>query len=204
MTRVAQLGRWRGWLQVDGRRHALEPASWRGQRDHSWGIRTPMSNDETRPPVVAPRHFFWTWAMCQFGELGLSFFFKEREPGKPWYLSGAEFRRGADGVVQQREITAVRHDYHWADDTLGQSMAQAEFELEFDHGPPRSLRLDACAARYCLKTGLYGGFKGWNHGDDRGEYHSECDVWNLDDAATRLAARTLSDHVVRTQRFPAL
>jgi hypothetical protein len=44
---------------------------------------------------------------------------------------------------------------------------------------------------------MYGGLQGWTHGDDKGEYHSDHDVWNLDDARTRAIARTLSDHVVK-------
>ncbi len=37
------------------------------------------------------------------------------------------------------------------------------------------------------------------HGDDRGDYHTAHDVWNLDDPATRRIARTLSDHVVKLE-----
>ena len=51
LARVAQFGRWRGWLQVNGERHAVEPASWWGQRDRSWGIRSEMRTDWAAPPM---------------------------------------------------------------------------------------------------------------------------------------------------------
>jgi hypothetical protein len=197
LARVAQLGRWRGWLQADGRRHAVEPANWWGQRDRSWGIRSQMHTDLARPPVQTHRDFFWTWSMLQCESVGVSIFMKEREPGKPYYLSGTEFQRGRDGQVRKREAVGARHDIEWADDPLGQSISRAELRLEFEAGPPRVLELQALPTRFYLKGGLYGGYGGWNHGDDRGEYAEAHDVWDLDDPATREKARTLSDHVVR-------
>ena len=59
------------------------------------------------------------------------------------------------------------------------------------------MRMEGLEARFYLKGGLYGGFNGWNHGDSKGAYHCEHDVWALDDAAVRAKARTLGDHVVR-------
>ncbi len=200
MARSTQFGRWRGWIEAAGRRHVVEPALWWGQRDHSWGLRTPMLTDATHAPVHEVRQFFWTWAMCQFADCGISLFFKEREPGAPYYLSGTEFLRAADGSVQQRELKVVGHDYQWADDPLGQTLVSADLQLEFESGPARRLRLKTLPTRFYLKGGLYGGLGGWNHGDDRcsadGQVHAEHDVWQLNDAATRARARTLSDHVL--------
>jgi len=39
VSRYAQIGTYRGWLEVAGRRFELDPTAWRGVRDHSWGIR---------------------------------------------------------------------------------------------------------------------------------------------------------------------
>lgn len=196
LTRVAQFGRWRGWLEADGKRYDMAPESWWGQRDHSWGIRSAHRTDETAPPVQEHKNFFWTWSMFQFEDMGLSVFLKEREPGRPMYLSGTEFRREG-GKMMHREMTNAHHEIVWSDDPLGQSIASAVWTFEFDSGPPRELRMECLATRFYLKGGMYGGFRGWNHGDDKGPLHSEHDVWDLEDAATRLAARTLSDHVIR-------
>ncbi len=197
LARVAQFGRWRGWLVADGKRYDMTPATWWGQRDRSWGIRSEMRTDLDKPPVQTHSKFFWTWSMFQLENLGVSVFLKERAPGKPFYLSCHELQRGADGVVRHREATNVVHDLQWADDPLGQTIAGGTFRLEFADGPARELRLEALPGRFYLKGGLYGGFRGWNHGDDRGELDQGHDVWDLDDAATRERARTLGDHVVR-------
>lgn len=197
LARVAQFGRWRGWLVAEGQRHELTPETWWGQRDRSWGIRSEMRTDHDRPPMQSHANFFWTWSMFQMNDCAVSIFLKEREPGKPYYLSCHEFSRGANGAVSHRQAEAVEHDLTWAEDPLGQSIAHGTLQLTFADGPTRKLRIEALPIRFYLKGGLYGGFGGWNHGDDRGPYHEAHDVWNLDDADTRGRARTLSDHVVK-------
>ncbi|MGY3608920.1 hypothetical protein [Bradyrhizobium sp. Leo121] len=197
LARVSQFGRWRGWIAVDGRRFEVTPETWWGQRDRSWGLRSEMRTDETRPPVATHRNFFWTWSMFQFERSALSVFVKERAPGKAHYLSGTEFRREADGSISHRDVTAFEHAIEWNDDKLGQTIAAADLTFKFDRGEPRHVRMVGLRTRFYLKAGMYGGLKGWTHGDDRGEQHAAHDVWDLDDAATRATARTLSDHVVR-------
>lgn len=197
MVRISQFGRWRGWFVIEGTRYEVTPQTWWGQRDHSWGIRSEMRTDEAAPPVQQHSGFFWTWSMFQFEDMGISIFLKEREPGKPHYLSASEFSRAADGSVTHREATSVTHDLEWADDPLGQTLKAGTFMLEFAEGPSRTVRMDGQEARFYLKGGLYGGFNGWNHGDNKGAYHCNHDVWALDEAATRAKARTLGDHVVR-------
>lgn len=197
LARVAQFGRWRGWIVAGGTRHTLTPETWWGQRDRSWGLRSEMRTDEDKPPVQNHSKFFWTWTMLQLPSVGVSMFVKEREAGQPYYLSCTEFTRAAGGSVARREATRVTHDLEWADDPLGQTITRGSFTLDFEHGPSRILRVEALPARFYLKGGLYGGFGGWNHGDDRGGYHEDHDIWDLNDARTRERARTLGDHVVR-------
>jgi hypothetical protein len=199
LARVSQFGRWRGWIAVDGKRFEVKPETWWGQRDRSWGLRSEMRTDETRPPVATHRNFFWTWSMFQFERSALSVFLKERAPGKAHYLSGTEFRREANGSISHRDVTAFEHNIEWSDDKLGQTIAAADFTFTFDRGEPRHVRMLGQPTRFYLKAGMYGGLKGWTHGDDLGEQYMAHDVWDLDDAATRAMARTLSDHVVRLE-----
>ena len=199
LARVAQFGRWRGWIVVNGHRFDVEPEQWWGQRDRSWGIRSEMRTDETRPPVANHRNFFWTWSMLQFEDSAISVFLKERTPGKPHYLSGSEFRRQADGSIVHREIVSVEHSLKWEDDPMGQTIATADLGFQFDRGAPRQVRMLGLPVRFYLKAGMYGGYKGWTHGDDRGEYLANHDVWNLDDPETRRLARQLSDHVFKLE-----
>lgn len=195
ITRTVQFGRWRGWLEVDGRRHELEPSRWWGQRDHSWGVRSAMNTDATRPPADQLQNFLWCWCSYQFDDFGITLFLKERAPGKVMFVSGSEIRR--DGT--HRRLAAIEHDIRWADDPLGQTWEHAQMRLRFVDGGTRELTIEPLPGRYYLKAGMYGGLEGWNQGDDRGKLHCAHDVWNLADAQTRATARTLSDHVCRAR-----
>jgi hypothetical protein len=60
----------------------------------------------------------------------------------------------------------------------------------------RRIKIRALPGRFFLKGGLYGGLEGWSHGDDKGKFHAEHEVWTLADPETRRLVRTLSDHVI--------
>lgn len=197
LTRMTQFGRWRGWISVEGRRTAVEPDAWWGQRDHSWGIRSVMRTDLSIPPVQVHRDFLWLWCMYQFEDFGLSLFLKERAPGRRMYLSGTEVAWSAPDRPSIRSVADIEHDIEWANDPLGQTVYAARLRLRFEDGGRRELKVQALPARYYLKGGLYGGLGGWNHGDDVGPLHSATDVWDLNSESDRTVARTLSDHVCR-------
>lgn len=71
MARAQQLGRYRGWIEFDGTRHAVDAERWLGQRNHSWGVRAEMRTDETHPPLTFYPPFFYFWTTAQFEGRGL-------------------------------------------------------------------------------------------------------------------------------------
>jgi hypothetical protein len=196
LTRMSQFARWEGWLEVAGTRYQITPGEWWGQRDHSWGVRSEMRTDFAAPPMQTHADFFWMWCMYQFEDFGICLFTKERSSGANLYLSGTESPRLGKGG-KARHIVGVEHDLEWADDVLGQSIAQGDLQFRFEDGATRRVKIEMLPGRFYLKGGLYGGFNGWNHGDDRGPYHAEHDAWDLRDPLTRERARTLGDHVTR-------
>ena len=196
MARAQQLGAYRGWIEVGGKRLEVSESTWLGQRDHSWGIRAEMRTDEANPPLTYYPPFFYCWTTAQFKNRGLHVFFKERAPGEAIYISGEEVGTIGTRAKESLRLERVSHEVVWAKDSLGQTLASAEFDAVFSDGSKRRLKIRALPARYFLKGGLYGGLMGWSHGDDRGKFYSEHDVWTLEDPATRKLARTLSDHVI--------
>lgn len=199
MARGQQLGAYRGWLEVDGKRRAIEAQGWLGQRDHSWGIRAEMRTDETHPPVTFYPPFFYAWTTVQFAGRGLHVFFKERAPGEFIYLSGEEVTPLGTKPDPARRMSGVSHEVQWADDPHGQTVASAVFEVSLDDGSRHTMDIRTLPARYFLKGGLYGGLNGWFQGDDKGKLHVEHERWNLDDPAIRKQARTLADHVIEAR-----
>lgn len=199
MMRVQQLGRYRGWIEIDGRRIVVDERAWLGQRDHSWGIRAEMRSDESAPPLTFYPPFFYAWTTAQFADGGLHVFFKERAPGDFIYLSGEAVGALGSRPNPAQRLASVEHRIEWADDPLGQTVRSAEFDLRFDDGSQRTIQIRTLQARYFLKGGLYGGLKGWFHGDDKGKLYMEHDVWDLTDPDVRKIARTLCDHVIEVR-----
>ncbi|WP_428629989.1 hypothetical protein [Sphingopyxis sp.] len=199
MARVQQLGRYRGWIALDGERWDVTPESWWGQRDHSWGIRAEMRTDPDHLPMTFYPPFLFLWITVQFEGYGLQLFLKERAPGDTIYITGEEVRPVGERSGGTRRLVAMTHDIDWANDGMGQTVASATLEPIFSDGSRRKLEVRALPARYFLKGGLYGGLDGWFHGDDKGKLFADHSRWKLDKAADRTALRTLSDHVIEVR-----
>lgn len=80
--RLAQTGRWEGWIEVDGTRHEVEPSSWWGTRDRSWGVR-PVG--ESEPPGIRTEgqmQGFWNYAPMQFEDHSILYVVNELDDGQ--------------------------------------------------------------------------------------------------------------------------
>ncbi|MGX1098199.1 hypothetical protein [Amorphus sp. MBR-141] len=194
LTRMAQFGRWQGWISLGERRWEIDPEAWWAQRDHSWGVRSVHQTDiDSHLPVQRHSNFFWFWLTYQFEDFGLALFLKERSPDKQMYFSGIEI--GRDG--KERHVERVEHDMEWRDDPLGQTWKGGKLRLHYEDGATRELTVEGLPGRFYLKAGGYGGFEGWNHGDDKGDLFQTAYRWDLTDPDTRSRARTLGDHATR-------
>jgi len=200
MARFQQLGRYQGWIEVDGKRYPIDQEQWLGQRDHSWGVRSEMRTDESHPPVTFYPPFLFFWATVQFAGRGLHVFLKERAPGEFIYVSGEEVLPLGEKPDQRRKmVDVIDHRIQWADDPMGQTVQSAEIGIRLANGVEKTLHIRASPARYFLKGGLYGGLDGWFQGDDKGALYIEHEQWDLTCAKTREKLRTLSDHVIEVR-----
>ncbi|MCB1476246.1 MAG: hypothetical protein H6883_00260 [Rhodobiaceae bacterium] len=197
MARMEQLGRFKGWFEVDGKRHEINPDVWWGQRDHSWGIRAEMRTDEKHPPVTFYPPFFYAWTTIQFEKRGLHIFFKERAPGDMIYITGEDVRPIGERAKESDLLTDVSHEVKWANDPLGQTVESAVFTASFANGTKREITIETLPGKYFLKGGLYGGLDGWFHGTDKGKLFTAHESWDLSDPEVRKKVRTLADHVIR-------
>jgi hypothetical protein len=199
MARAQQLGRYQGWLKVDGQRIELSADNWYGQRDHSWGVRSEMRTDESHPPLTFYPPFLYTWTTAQFKNRGLHIFFKERAPGDKIYISGEEVFAPGNRVSSRNQLTDVAHHLVWHEDSLGQSLASGELNLTFADGRQKQVFIKTYPARYYLKGGLYGGLNGWFQGDFKGKFYAEHEFWDLNQPSTRKLVRTLADQIIEVR-----
>ncbi|WP_310085369.1 MULTISPECIES: hypothetical protein [unclassified Sphingopyxis] len=61
MKRFSQFGRWEGWIEVDGKRQEINPATTFGTKDRSWGWRWTGETEKGISRDI-PEQFFWLWA----------------------------------------------------------------------------------------------------------------------------------------------
>lgn len=70
-VRLAQTGRWSGYIRSGGEEFTVTPERWQGSRDRSWGVR-PVG--ESEPPGIQarnPAQFYWMYAPMQFEEFSI-------------------------------------------------------------------------------------------------------------------------------------
>jgi hypothetical protein len=190
VSRFVQMGRYDGWIAVDGRRVQLRQHECWGARDRSWGLRVEARTDDSSPPVTRFRPMLFLWVCAQFEGHGYHLFLKEDAPGVARSFVGNQtFASGAPS----REIQSIEHDLQWQQDPHAQRILRGELQMTFADGERSTLRLRVLPGWFSLKAGMYGGYDGWFQGDDRGPLHCAGRSWDLADPATRRKLRTLAE-----------
>lgn len=197
LARYQQSGRYSGWIKFRDKSFELSPESWWGQRDHSWGLRHERRTDASHPPVTEMSPGLFMWFVAQFDDCAIHLFLREAKPGVWHTLSGEMVFHQSRPRDAGWAIKAIEHDLRWAEDPNGQTLKGGNIHLSFANGETRTLEAAPLAGRYFLKAGMYGGYRGWIHGADKGPFFSESDDWDLSDAETRREARQLGDHVTQ-------
>ncbi|MGD0291151.1 MAG: hypothetical protein ABSC63_16025 [Candidatus Binataceae bacterium] len=196
ISRFDQAGRARGVLSIPGKRVTLNENDWWGHRDRSWGTRRPLRTDISDKQRTTFAPFLFSWSVAQFRDFTLHWRFVERGAGHYSYFSGElvrPFDQPADpGFILEK----TQQDFRW--DAAGpvQTLRGGDIELFFKNGERRQVSFVTHPARWHLKGGGYGGYRGWYHGDSRGQYYSEHEVWDLSDPVVLREASTLSDHLI--------
>jgi hypothetical protein len=190
--RLAQLGSWSGWLEVDGDRYDVTPDHWWGSRDRSWGIR-PVGEAEA-PGNLATKAgppFRWLYAPFRMEDHAMVLICQEGEHGRR--------------VVEE----AVRL---WPDGRV-EHLGRPDHELVWDAGGPGlfgkvergTLRFGAVEvgvevalpAHIGVGTGYGFDSDGWKHGAYQGELVVEGKTWDLSTEAGRSAMFGIVDSVAK-------
>ncbi|MGY6552111.1 MAG: hypothetical protein ACXIT4_09505 [Erythrobacter sp.] len=80
-TRLTQNGHYQGWIEVDGKRAALDEGT-AGTRDRSWGVR-PVGASDPQFGGGVPQ-FFWQWTPINLPNRSLFFHLNAHADGTPW------------------------------------------------------------------------------------------------------------------------
>lgn len=193
--RFAQLGSWSGWLRIDDTEIAVQPATWIGSRDRSWGIR-PIGEPEPagRPADPPFDGMWWTYVPVAFDDFALVFIVQE-EPDGMRTLNDCS-RVWKDGRVEQ--MGWPRFDIHYRPGTripTGVTIAATALD-----GSPVTLEVTSLLPAVLHAGGGYGGDPDWQHGMWRGEAFTERLTYDMNDPAVvgRMPFGAI-DHVARVE-----
>jgi hypothetical protein len=171
--RLAQLGGWSGWLDVDGTRFEVTPDRWWGSRDRSWGIR-PVGEPE--PPGIAVKgggEFRWLYAPVRVGDHALFLLCQERGDGSR-VVEAAE-RLWPDGRVEH--LGRPELDITWAEGGPG---LQGQIERAvITAGDVVAEITPVLPVHLGVGTGYGFDPDGWKHGAYQGELAVQGRTWDL-------------------------
>ncbi|MFC8934815.1 hypothetical protein ACFQ6H_14605 [Rhodococcus sp. NPDC056506] len=165
-SRFLQTGTWTGSLTVDGEEFAIDPKTWRGNRDRSWGVR-PVGEAEPqgRRAVDGIQNFFWIYAVMQFDEFTISVIMQEDEQGRR--IVEEAMRVWPDETRDNEWLGRPEHELTFCPDTRDVTGATITF-----HRPGGEVLTVTCELLLANYIGIgtgYGLEQDWRHGMWQGE-----------------------------------
>ncbi len=194
-SRFAQVGTWSGSLTVDGEHFAIDPSSWLGTRDRSWGIRPTGAPDPPDRFADEPiEGFWWTYVPMRFDDFALIVIVQEEPDG--YRILNDATRVFPDGRREQLGWPEVAITY-----ASGTRMpTAATVQLQARDGTPLHVEIETLGS-VALNVGAgYTGDPDWNHGQWRGPGWVDEVVHDLDDPEVAgRGAFSVIDHVARAR-----
>jgi len=191
--RFAQLGSWSGRIVIDGQEIAVDPATWIGSRDRSWGIRPIGEAEPAGRPADPPfEGMWWLYVPMAFDDFAVVLIIQEAPDGFRSLNDCTRIWR--DGRVEQLGWPRVK--IHYRSGT--RIPTGATIEATAGDGSPVRLDVESKLPVPIHVGGGYGGDSDWLHGVWKGEKFTERLTYDMTDPAIiGRAAFGVIDHVGR-------
>lgn len=176
--RFAQAGTWSGSITLRGEQIVVDPATWHGTRDRSWGIRPSGDPEPAGREADVPLEGFW-WLYCPMRFPGFTLVLIVQELPDGFRTLNDAIRVHDDGRVEQLGWPRLRIDYR----SGTRVPTGAHVEMTAPDGSPIVLEVDTHTFVALHIGSGYGGDSDWSHGQWRGEGWSEVTSYDLDDPA---------------------
>jgi hypothetical protein len=178
--RFAQLGSWSGTILLDGEEIAVDPATWLGSRDRSWGVRPVGEAEPPGAPADPPfEGMWWLYVPIQFEDFAVVIIIQESPDG--FRTLNDCTRVWKDGRVEQLGWPLI--DIHYASGT--RTPTGATITCTTPEGKPVVLEVQSHLAVPLHVGGGYGGDPDWIHGTWKGEGFAERVTYDMDDQAVQ-------------------
>ena len=178
--RFAQLGTWSGTILLDGDEIAVDPATWLGSRDRSWGIRPVGEPEPPGAPSDPPfEGMWWLYVPLQFEDFAIVLIIQEDPDG--FRTLNDCTRVWKDGRIEQLGWPLI--DVHYASGT--RTPTGATIRCTTPEGKPLVLEVESRLAVPLHVGGGYGGDPDWIHGTWKGAGFAERVTYAMDDPAVQ-------------------
>jgi hypothetical protein len=197
LTRYHQIGTAEGWIALDGVRYELTADNSVSTRDHSWGNRRMVGKPEKESPQRSNVTSTVIWSPILLPGYGIHVFYQRHSFGD---FERAELMGGiehADGTHEPFASLVPTYDV----DDATRRLRSARLDFVMDDGSARPLVVTALGdTGFHLGTGLYFGFDGHWHGEDRGALHVDGEyIADCTDVATAHRIHQIRDNLVRVE-----
>jgi hypothetical protein len=191
--RFAQVGTWSGTLAIDGDEIDVDPSTWVGTRDRSWGIRPVGEAEPAGKPANPPFDgMWWLYVPIRFDDFAIVLIMQENPDG--YRILNDCTRIWKDGRLEQ--LGWPRVDIRYQSGT--RTPVSATIMCTTPDGTPLRLDVESRLAVPIHIGGGYGGDPDWIHGSWKGEKFAERVTYDVTDES--VAGRTMFgviDHVAR-------
>ncbi|GAA3726059.1 hypothetical protein [Gordonia hankookensis] len=197
--RFVQVGKWSGELTVDGTRFDVEPDSWRGNRDRSWGVR-PVGEAEPpgrRADANISGTFFWIYSVMEFAEHSIVVVTQETETGER--VMGDARRVWRDPDREPEWLGHVSHQITFIPGT--RETAEATLTFTRPSGAVITVTCHPQLANYLAFGTGYGLEPDWRHGMWQGELKVEDLHLQVPELDPTMKMFCVTDHYARFALF---
>ncbi|MFI5952643.1 hypothetical protein [Cryptosporangium sp. NPDC051539] len=177
-SRFAQVGTWSGQLAVDGTDLTVDPDTWLGTRDRSWGIRpSGEAPPAGKPADPGQQGFWWLYVPLRFDDFALIVIVQESPDG--YRTLNDASRVFPDGRVEQ--LGWPRIDITYRSGT--RIPTGARLHCTTPDGKPLVVEVESLVGVPLHVGAGYGGDPDWSHGTWHGREFSRADRYDLTDPA---------------------
>ena len=168
-TRLTQHGRWKGKIGFQEEQIMIEPETYMGSRDRSWGIR-PVGLPDSQPlsPVQMPQ-FYWLWCPANFREFASHTFFVDDEKGNPISSHAVIQRKQTNVLVNLSKEVIYKPGTR--------RISKATFVAESPDGTQVKTIIEPKYNMFMCGLGYM--HPEWGHGHFKGENESHYDFYDL-------------------------
>ncbi len=190
IKRYVQVGRPSGWIKADGETYQVDGDNWRGERDHSWGVRQGGGVSEIGvQPKDYPDGYVYAFGLGQFDDWGISFHAREDKDGVPSHFCGGVHYPMGTGKASL-EMTKVDHNFTFRDDM--RQINGGEFTIHLEDGSEKTITVKPLSVNYIVAGGYFG-YKDFVHGEWKGEYFEDSVKIDMTDPAAIKEVSFLDD-----------